>query len=248
MNLNRKWAFACVLALGTAAGVAAVGCGDDSTSAVKTDAGGTDAAKTDSGPGVDSGNQNTTDGSVFDAGSVYDHLGGRAGIAAAVKETVEGANGELADPQIASYFAIRTGHTGSGGAPTAAIVEDCFTQLVSEAAGGPEVYAGYKSPNDAGDFACRSMIEAHTGLHISATAFSKFISITAAKLTAAGVASDDLMALGKALLGTQGDIVDGTRDPQQADAGIDGSTNYGARCSDIWDGGGDAAAPGCAVK
>jgi len=245
MNLNRKWAFACVLALGTAAGVAAVGCGDDSTTpGGTTDAGKTDSGgKTDAGPGVDSG-PGTDSGNEVDAGTVYERLGGRAGIRAFVKDVVEGPMGELSDPKLASYFFIRTpGFSGSpAAAPDPNTIEECFTDLVANAAGGPEQYP----TTEDGGFTCRSMSASHAGLHISNGAFGAFIAIAIAKFTAAGVSSADQMTLGTPLLATQTDIVDPARDPAIIDAGGGDAnaakTNYGARCSDI-DGGDAAVSP-----
>lgn len=246
MNLNRKWALASVLALAAATGIAAVGCGDDSTTATPKDAG----AK-------DSGGGNTVDGSTFetdsgagdDAGqptTLYERLGKRDGIAAAVKHIVEDADGVGADPQILSYFAIRTGHTG--GDPSLAVVEDCFTQFTAKAVGGPETYP-YTSTVGGANFQCRAMGPAHTGLGVTSAAFQKFVTIAGAKLTMLGVSSADLQTIGGALLGTAADIVDKGRVAAQAEAGVDANFAYGARCQDIWDAGGDAqnsaAAPGC---
>ena len=246
MNLNRKWALASVVALAAAAGVVAVGCGDDSTATT-----GKDAGKTDGGGTVDGSTFDTPDGTSFDdAGTtttLYERLGKRDGIAKAVKDVVEGTMGEAADPQILSYFAIRTGHTGAtptAGNPNLGVVEDCFTQFVAKAAGGPEAYPYVSTAAGANGFTCRDMATTHTGLGITSAAFQKFVSIAAAKLAAAGVSQADLQTLGGALLGTASDIVDKARVAQQAEAGVDANFNYGARCSDIWDGGGaDALAP-----
>jgi hypothetical protein len=243
MILNRKWAFASVLALGTAVAFAAVGCGDDSTTATPKDGGTKDTGTSNNT--VDGSTFDTPDGSVFsnDAGTtLYERLGKRAGIAAAVKEVVEGAGGEAADPQIASYFAIRTGNTSNGGDPSFAVVEDCFTQFVAKAVGGPEAYP-YTSTFDGGSFVCRDMGPAHLGLGITSAAFQKFLTIAAAKLGAAGVSSADIQSLGGALLGTASAIVDAKRVGAQFEAGVDASFNYSARCSDIE--GGAAAVPAC---
>ncbi len=246
MNLNRKWALASVVALAAAAGVVAVGCGDDSTGTTAKDSGAKDGGGT-----IDGSNFDTPDGTVFDTDSgvttLYERLGKRDGIAKAVKDVVEGTMGEAADPQILSYFAIRTGHTGAtptAGNPNLGVVEDCFTQFVAKAAGGPELYPYTSTAAGANGFVCRDMATTHTGLGISSAAFQKFVSIAAAKLAAAGVSQADLQTLGGALLGTASDIVDKARVAQQAEAGTDANFNYGARCTDIWDGGGaDALAP-----
>ncbi len=244
MNLNRKWALASVLALAAAAGISAVGCGDDSTATPAKDGGkGTDSGPNTvdgSTPDMDSGTPDMDSGMVTT--TLYDRLGKRDGIAKAVKDVVEGPMGEAADPQILSYFGIRTGH--QGGDPTLGVVEDCFTQFVAKAAGGPEAYPFTSTAMGSNGFVCRDMANSHTGLGITSAAFQKFVSIAAAKLSAAGVSMADLQTLGGALLGTASDIVDRGRVGSQAEAGVDANFNYGARCSDIWDGGGaDALAP-----
>jgi hypothetical protein len=246
MNLNRKWAIACVLAVSGAAGVVATGCGDDSTSTPpKTDAG-TDAAKTDSGTPTDSGQQMETDsGGDAATTTLYDRLGGRAGIRMAVTHVVEDKpDGELADPQLASYFFIEVpgfANPAGAGVPDPATIEECFTDLVANAAGGPEQYP----TTEDGGFTCRDMKTAHKNLHITGAAFQKFVSIAAAKLAMLGVSQDDLTTLGGALLGTQTDIVDVARVGAQSEAGVDAGNNYGANCGNI--DGGDASAPGCTV-
>jgi hypothetical protein len=248
MNLNRKWAIACVLTLGGAVGMVAAGCGDDSTSTPAKDAGGTDSSKADAGTTpTDSGTNPGTDGGG-DSGpmtTLYDRLGGHDGIASAVKHVVEDKpDGELADPQLASYFFIEVpgfANPAGAGVPDPATIEACFTDLVANAAGGPEKYP----TTEDGGFMCRDMKTAHANLHITSAAFQKFVSIAAAKLGMLGVSSDDLMTLGGALLGTQGDIVDAKRSAGQVEAGVDAGFNYGAVCSDI--DGGDASAPGCTV-
>jgi hypothetical protein len=241
MNLNRKWAIACVLAVSGAAGVVATGCGDDSTSTPpKTDAG-TDAAKTDAGnTPVDSGQQPGTDGGGDAAmTTLYDRLGGRAGIRTAVQHVVEDKpDGELADPQLQSYFYIEVpgiANPAGAGVPDPNTIEECFTDLVANAAGGPEMYP----TTEDGGFTCRDMKTAHKNLHITGAAFQKFVSIAAAKLAMLGVSQDDLTTLGGALLGTQSDIVDAVRVGAQAEAGVDAGNNYGANCDNI--DGGDAA-------
>ena len=250
MNLNRKWAFAGVLALGTAVGVAAAGCGDDSTSSPATpkDSG---TGQDSTTPGVDSGLPGTDGGSPDSATTtLYERLGGYSGIHSAVVDVVTNVmNGELTDAQIASYFFIRTGGfanpggAAAGGDPSPDAVIECFTLLVANATGGTEQYPSTAMFDGGGTFACRDMGTAHNGLHVTAGAFSKFIAIAAARLAADGVGSADLTTLGGALLGTQGMIVDAKREGQLTEAGVDGAVIYGARCADI--DGGAVTAPGC---
>jgi hypothetical protein len=162
--------------------------------------------------------------------TLYERLGERPGIAAMVKETVEGSGGLTSDPQILSYFAIRTG--GPGGAPSLAVVEDCFTQFIAKASGGPEPYP-YTSVFGGGTFVCRDMGQAHAGLGVTSSAFQHFVTIMAGKISALGVSQADLQSLGGALLGTAADIVDQKRVFLQTEAGVDASFNYGARCTDV---------------
>ncbi len=196
---------------------------------------------------VDGGDNQWETSAPFDAGSVttlYERLGTRAGIASLTKQMFEGANGELADAQLLSYFYIRTGGIGSGagGAPSLAVVEDCFTQFIAKATGGPEAYP-FTSVAGGANFVCRDMATAHAGLGATSAAFQKFVTIFAATCTAAGVSQSDLQTLGGAILGTASDIVDQARNKAQQEAGVDAAHSYGARCSDIV--GGAATAPGC---
>jgi hypothetical protein len=204
MNFKKTALLGCVLAAGLVGSWSIAGCGDDddATTTNTSDAGTTPTTTTT----TTSTSTSTTDSGTPDAAPVttlYERLGKRAGISAAIKETVEGAGGILAQPGLAAYFTIRTG--GDGGALSAGDIEDCFTQFVAEAAGGPEVYAGYTTVaadgGAKGGFACRSMSASHAGLTISPAAFSLFVGTAAAKLTAAKVSSGDIATLGAALAG-----------------------------------------------
>jgi hypothetical protein len=128
--------------------------------------------------------------------SLYSRLGGHAGIRTAIDAIVAA---ELMDTEIASFF----GAVGTEGHPTADQIEECFTNLLGKAAGGPEAY-----PSMGNGFQCRGMAAAHAGLHIPASTFDKFVVIAAGVLKSAGVADDDITAIGGVLNGTKGDIVD----------------------------------------
>jgi hypothetical protein len=182
----------------------------------------------------------------YDGGSalLYDRLGRHAGITMLVKDAFENASGGiLTDPQLASYFYIRTGGyavpggDSAGGAPSLDVVEACFTDLLSNAAGGPEQY-----PTDEQGFTCRDMRSAHAGLGITAYAFQRFVSLLASRFVMDGVSSDDLMTLGAAILGTQTDIIDASRVHRQMEAGVDATADYGAYCGAI-DGGANGCSP-----
>jgi hypothetical protein len=202
---------------------------------------------------VDPGDSGIDDGGFvwdeggFDSGNgptLYQRLGQRAGIAALLKHSFEDADGELADPQLLSYFYIRTAPlgAGAGGAPSLAVVEDCFTNFLAKAVGGPEPYP-FTSAAGGANFMCRDMATAHAGLGVTSAAFQKFVSILAARFVANGVSTADLQTVGGALLGTASDIVDKARIAAQQEAGVDAAHVYGARCTDIV--GGAATAPGC---
>jgi hypothetical protein len=201
----------------------------------------------DSGSDEDSGFVDSGGDDGGQPSTLYTRLGQHAGIAALVHDSFEGANGETDDPQILSYFYIRTAPlgTGAGGAPSIAVVEDCFTNFLAKAAGGPEPYP-FTSHAGGANFVCRDMATAHAGLGITTAAFQKFVTILASKFVAAGVSSADLQSVGSALLGTAADIVDTARTNGQRDAGNDAAwqaANYGALCDSI--SGGAATAPGC---
>lgn len=128
--------------------------------------------------------------------TLYARLGGHAGIRSAINSIVAA---ELKDPEIAAFFA----NVGMPGHPTADQIEECFTDLLGKAAGGPEVY-----PTTANGFACRDMRSSHAALHIPSASFDKFVMIAAGVLKQAGVADADISTIGGVLNGTKSDIVD----------------------------------------
>jgi hypothetical protein len=130
------------------------------------------------------------------SGGLYSRLGGHSGIRSALNAVVAD---ELKDPEIAAFFA----NVGMPGHPTADQIEECLTDLLGNAAGGPEQY-----PTTANGFACRDMHTAHASLHIPGTVFDKFVGIAAGTLKTAGVADADIGTIGMALNGTKADIVD----------------------------------------
>ncbi len=138
--------------------------------------------------------------------TLYTRLGGHAGIRSAINSIVAA---ELKDPEIAAFF----GNTGTPGHPTADQIEECFTNLLGKAAGGPEQY-----PTTANGFTCRDMHSSHVGLHIPGSSFDKFVMIAAGVLKGAGVADADITTIGGVLNGTKTDIVDPA-------AGGDGGAN-----------------------
>ena len=60
----------------------------------------------------------------------------------------------------------------------------------------------------AGGFTCRSMVDAHSDLHIGSTTFDNFVTIAGGVLKDAKVADDDIATVASVLVGTKTSIVD----------------------------------------
>jgi hypothetical protein len=168
------------------------------------------------GGGSSSGGATDASGeaSACSEGSIYTRLGGHAGIRGAVNAIVAA---ELADPDIVTYFFFQT-TPPTPGHPTADQIEQCFTDLVAFAVGGP----GESYPpdggvtDDAGTFQCNpSMQSIHAPLLISGGTFDKFITIAGGVLTTAGVCPADIATLAGALEDTKTEVVT----PSLIDAG-----------------------------
>jgi hypothetical protein len=149
--------------------------------------------------------------SCGDAGGLYDRLGGHDGIRAVVAA-------ELMNADIASYFFFQTGVDGgvsvapANGHPTANQIEECFADLVGNAAAGPEKYpttvgldGGVLADGGTG-YACRTITNAHRALQINSGTFDEFITIAAGVLSPK-LCAGDLAVLGGALTGFAPDIV-----------------------------------------
>jgi len=204
----------------------AVGCGDDTTgSSTVTDASMTSSATssatstgtgtstvttsatstvtstaTSTATGMDSG-ADASDGAVQ---SLYVMLGGHTGIRAKIDAVVAQ---ELMDPEIASYFFNQTASPIPGGHPNSDQLSECFTDLLSKIAGGPELYPTTVT-DDAGMFTCRAdMVAIHKSLNISGGTFDKFIMIAATELGVLGVSPANITTIGGALVSTKPAIV-----------------------------------------
>ena len=94
----------------------------------------------------------------------------------------------LPDPAVNAYF-----HNGSVDLAT---IADCLTDQVSEASGGEQTYG------------CRSMLEAHAGLGISADDFADFVAHLTEAALYRGVGADDAAELLDLVEATEGDIVE----------------------------------------
>ncbi|HEY4014061.1 MAG TPA: hypothetical protein VGM06_12035 [Polyangiaceae bacterium] len=156
---------------------------------------------------VDGGTSATT----TDGGTLYQRLGGHAGIRAAVNQIVAA---ELTHMDIASYFFFQAGAPANGH-PTEDQVEECFTDLVANAAGGTETYPTTIMSDAGVMYTCRDLTTLHAPLLISGGTFDEFVMIAGAELTSLGVSSTDVGTLANALASTKGAVVT----PALTDAG-----------------------------
>lgn len=150
-------------------------------------------------------------GGKADASGLYERLGGHSGIRSAVDAIVAA---ELQNQDIATYFFFQSGAPANGH-PTADQIEECFTDLVAGAAGGPETYPTTIT-TDAGSYTCRSLQAIHAPLMISGGTFDTFVMIAGSTLMSAGVSSADVTTLASVLEGTRPQVVAGAL----SDAGL----------------------------
>ncbi len=189
-------------------GCAVVACGSDDDSGVAT--GGT-GGKSSAGAGGkgSAGTPSIGEGGASGAGeeagagglpgTLYERLGGHAGIQAAIGAIV---TAELGDSDIARYFAPNLKDTSH--MPQPADIEECFTDLLGSLAGGTETY-----PTTLADgYVCRSMPAAHAALHIGGDTFDHFVSIAGGVLMDAKVAEADIATIAGVLTSTKTAIVD----------------------------------------
>lgn len=197
MNFKRL-VFGLSVTIGSVASAGA--CSNSSSSGTSPVDAGLDSATTgDTGTSLDSGV------ACNPGATLYDRLGGYAGIHAAIVAIV---GQELANPEIASYFFNQVASPVPAGHPTADQIEDCFTVLLASAAGGPYTYPpdGGVTTDAGGTFLCRDMATIHQPLLISGGSFDEFVSIAAATL-APTVCATDLATIGSVLEGTKTTIV-----------------------------------------
>jgi hypothetical protein len=161
--------------------------------------------------GCSSNNNNSSSSSGDGGTTLYQRLGGHAGIRSAVNAIV---GKELQDPEIASYFVYQTESPTPSGHPNVDQLEECLTDQLASAAGGTETYPTTVT-DDAGSWTCRSMSAVHAQFDISGGTFSKFVVIAAAELQTLGVDSTDIATIGTVLNSTESAIVN----PSLEDAG-----------------------------
>lgn len=121
-------------------------------------------------------------------GTLYDRLGGAAGVRTVVDDLLARA---YADDQINGYF--RNASVDRSRLAT------CFARYLGAAAGGPEAYPGS---------GCGSVAEAHAGLGISGNDHADLVGHLDAALAAAGVAAADRAAVLDLLAGAEADVVE----------------------------------------
>ncbi len=229
------------LGVTTVSAIAAVACSSSSSSAPNSpmDSGATTQDATT--PEPDTGTTTPEDAGTPDMGitpvvdggdggapgTLYDRLGGHAGIRGAIDAIV---SKELADPNIQTYFFNQVATPVPSGHPTKDQIAECFTDLLAKAAGGPEAYPAVvtldtdaatsatvpaDAGSDAGGFACRGdMMAIHAPLKISGGTFDSFIMIAGGVLVSAmgtgpyTYTAADINTIAGVLTGTKTSIVD----------------------------------------
>jgi hypothetical protein len=167
------------LALGTAGSIA---CEDDDAAAPTT--------TPDAAMPVDSGSTTPDAGATPDAAatpSLYERLGGKAGLEAFVKSVVE--TKVLTDADLKTFFFNQVATPIPAGHPSATQIVVCFARFVGTALGA-DVYPGAPVADPANtntpNHTCRDMVAAHksagTMLNIGSANFDKFIGAIATSL------------------------------------------------------------------
>ena len=182
------------------------------------------SSSTDSTPvaatdGGSSGSSGSSGGTL----TLYERLGGKAGLEAFVKNVVE--TKILADADLKTFFFNQVATPIPAGHPSAQQIEVCFARFVG-AALQSDTYPGPAVPDASNtntpNFTCRTMIDSHKNatvmqsqLHIGAGTFDKFIGVIAASLmplvkpmpTKAGeISQAEFDALAAALNGQKTDV------------------------------------------
>ncbi|HEX4405947.1 MAG TPA: hypothetical protein VH560_14015 [Polyangia bacterium] len=189
--------------VGALALVAAAGCGSSSNGSAK-DAGGTAGAKGTAGAGTagagtagagtagatgtaGASTDGGTDASDGGALSLYDRLGGKAGLESFVKNVVD--TKILTDADLKTFFFNQVATPIPAGHPSEAQIVVCFGRFVG-AALMADTYPGAAvadaTNTNTQSFTCRDMISAHRGagnmLDIGSADFDKFVGYIAAAL------------------------------------------------------------------
>jgi hypothetical protein len=119
--------------------------------------------------------------------TLYDRLGGKAGLESFVKTVVE--TKILTDADLKTFFFNQVASPIPAGHPSAAQITVCFARFVGSALQA-DAYPGMAVADAANtntpSFTCRNMVEAHKGasnmLHIGSGTFDKFVGYIASSL------------------------------------------------------------------
>jgi hemoglobin len=114
--------------------------------------------------------------------SIYDEIGGKDGVAAAVDQFYAHV---MDDAVLAPYFAGTDLHRQKGH----------LRAFIAAAVGGPQLYAG------------RDMTSAHAGMGITEDAFDRVVGHLVTTLSGLGVAPDTIGAIGSRIAPLRGQIV-----------------------------------------
>ncbi|MEQ8976594.1 MAG: hypothetical protein RL846_01630 [Deltaproteobacteria bacterium] len=163
----------------------AVGCSGD-------DDDGDDGEPRDGGPAAQRDGGTERDGGEV-VGTLYDRLGGEAGITTVIQDFV---GRVVADPAINGYF-LNDGVNGTR-------LALCLVKQVGAVSGGPQTYPAEGEGPDADG--CRNMTDSHAGLGISTQDFTDLATHLVDALNDAGVAASDVDAVVTAI-SPLGDII-----------------------------------------
>jgi hypothetical protein len=168
----------------------------------------------------DSSSSSSSSGATPDAGgtmTLYQRLGGKAGLESFVKTVVE--TKILTDADLKTYFFSQVATPIPAGKPSATQIVVCFGRFVG-AALKEDTYPGAPVNDPANtnnpNHTCRDMLSSHGTLNIGTGTFDKFIGYIATSLmplvkptaTKAGeITQAEFDALAAALNGTKTDIV-----------------------------------------
>lgn len=208
-----------------AVGAAAAACSDDDTkpaatsssSSSSSSSGSSSSSSSSSGTASSSSSSSGGDGGTL---SLYDRLGGKAGLEKFVQDTVE--KKILTDADLKTYFFNQVATPIPKDHPSAKQIVVCFARFVGTAL-EKDTYPGADVEDTANTntpkFKCRSMVDSHKGantkLQIGTGTFDKFVTIIATELMAlvkptatkvGEITMAELTTLGGALNGQKTDV------------------------------------------
>lgn len=135
--------------------------------------------------------------------TLFARLGGEPGLAQLVDAIMAA---ELADPEIAAYFAANALSPPPNGRPTIDQIKECLVKQLAAAAGGP---GNFYPTTVSGGYACRDMKMVHSNSQVTTQAFDKFAAIANNICTSSGkIAVADCQALAAFFQIQKADVVD----------------------------------------